>query len=520
MKKVSIQNIRNIGSLEFQIPLPGLHIIAGKNGTGKTTLFTCLSRINNSNAYRQGFPTSDGNMFDAYSGTISYTANGSTVIYSRRSSGEWRPNRNTTTLQDFGYPRVFNITTKGERVFTQDVISPRNISSPDNWLNEKMNTIFDTDKFSSMKRITTGDLRGRGVVANNRRRNTAYAIPIDSNGYYTERSFSFGEIVVLNLLHDVKNVQNGSLILIDELELALHPSAQIRIISCLRDLAREKGLTIIISTHSASIIKAEKEVILLEQSDESTIEVIYNCPPAKAIGAIGMREDTMPDIVVLLEDKMAKGLFFALMQQYNKEQGEKNYLDVRMLEIGGFPNIINFYTEAHNYMFYDNVYVTSFMDKDVETDIIPYDRFGNQELIRQYNENRYYLRFLPYTPEVLLIKTFISYKNELLDKFRSEYSNQQLQYSVEQEFDFEIYESPFPDFRDQNEYNNYIRSRGAFRKKCKEEAERIAKSLANQINQSVYEVYRFTFKIAVERITSAELNIIGILAPTMKRLAR
>lgn len=369
--------------------------------------------------------------------------------------------------------------------------------------------------------LTTGDLRcGRRRLAENRRRNTAYAIPLGHNKYYTEQNFSFGEIVILNLLHDVKNVTNGSLLLIDELELALHPSAQIRLISCLKELAIEKGLTIIISTHSASIIKSEKSVILLEQYENNHINVIYKCPPAKAIGAIGMREDTMPDIIVLVEDKMAKSLFFALKQKYNEIQNENSYLDIRILEIGGFSNIINFFVEAKNYVFYDNIYVTAFMDKDVETDIIPYARFGNQDIIGHYNENSSYLRFLPYTPEVLLVKTFINYKNEILRSLSTKYDNQQLQYSVIETFNFDEYESPLPEFRSQDEYNSYIMNRGSFRKKCKNEAERIAKLIADQINQSIDEVFRFTYKFSTEHISSDELNIRSLLAPTMKRLRR
>jgi predicted ATPase len=517
MKKIIIESIRNIGRLEFEIPTPGLYIITGKNGIGKTTLFTCINRICNNNAYRLGFPSSNINTFDVFSGAISYTVNEDTVKYSRRANGEWRPDKNSTVLQDFGYPQVFNITTKDERIFSQAAINPRQRNAPDTWLNEKLNTIFDTTRFTHMIRITTGDLRHGRVK---RRRNIAYAIPLDNNRYYTEQNFSFGEIVMLNLLNDIKNAVNGSIILIDELELALHPSAQIRLILCLRDLASEKGLTVIISTHSSSIIKAEKSVILLEQRAENVIDVIYQCPPAKAIGAIGMREDTMPDIIVLVEDKMAKSLFYALKQRYNELQNEESYLDIRILEIGGFSNVVNFYVEANNYVFYDNIYVTAFMDKDVETDIIPYVRFGNQDLIAQYNENSSYLKFLPYTPEVLLVKTFITQRNAILTELSSLYDNQQLQYSVLEIFDFYEYEAPLPDFQEQDEYNRCIIARGAFRKRCKNEAERIAKTLGDQVNEPPDVIYRFSYKIAVTNIPNTELNIRTFLAPTMKRLRR
>ena len=87
----------------------------------------------------------------------------------------------------------------------------------------------------------------------------------------------------------------------------------------------------------------------------------------------------------------------------------------------GFSNIVHFYEEANNYIFYENVYVAAYMDKDVETDIVPYPQYGNQEIIRCYRENSQYLHFLPYTPEVLLIKMLYENKPDLLRKLASEY---------------------------------------------------------------------------------------------------
>lgn len=504
----------------FDIPGPGLHIITGTNGSGKTTLFTCISRICNSNAYRIGFPTKFNETFDLFSGKITYQYDDQTVTYSRRSNGEWRPSsKNSAVLHSFRYPQILNITTKDKRIFSQENITPRR-HSIDTWLNNQLNTIFDTDKFREMIKITTGDLRrGRGHNQD-RRRNIAYAIPLGNNKYYTERSFSFGEIVLVNMLFDIQNVPNGSLILIDELELAIHPSSQIRLIECLKALAQERGLTILVSTHSASIIKSQKHVIFLDANSDGNIEVIYKCPPAKAIGAIGMREDTSPDIIILVEDEMGKSLFHALKQKYNSLQDETSYLDIRILEIGGFSNVIHFYIETNNYIFYNNVHVSAFMDKDVETDIIPYPQYSNTSLIQQYHDHSRYLHFLPYTPEVLLIKVFYSNKNTLLRYLKNLYDNQQLNYSISQQFNFAQYEQTFPEFNNQEEYNNFISQRGAFRDKCKKEVEYISEQLSQQINQSKDEIYRAVFKFAVDEFLSSEINVRELLAPTMKRLSR
>ena len=71
----------------------------------------------------------------------------------------------------------------------------------------------------------------------------------------------------------------------------------------------------------------------------------------------------------------------------------------------------------------------------------------------------------------------------------------------------------------QEEYNQFIAQRGAFRSLCKKEAERIVELLADQVNQSSDEIYRFIFKIAVDKFEeNGAINTRQLLAPTMKRL--
>ena len=119
-----------------------------------------------------------------------------------------------------------------------------------------------------------------------------------------------------------------------------------------------------------------------------------------------------------------------------------------------------------------------------------------------------------------MVKTFYNRKIELLRSLSYIYDNQQLQYSTTENFDFNEYEAVLPVFSSQSDYNRCIEERGSFRKRCKKEAERIAKLLADQVNQSVEEIYRLTFKMAVDNISENELNVRSLLAPTMKRLRR
>ena len=516
-RKIIISQIRNINYMEFKLPGEGVHIITGENGVGKTTLFTCLSRICNNNAYRTGFLTTNLSNYDKYMGSISYFVGDEKVTYTKRTSGRWQPDVNKNIFKKFNYKSVVHINTKNERIFTQSMDTPRRNPKPvDVWLINAMNSILNTDKFSNKIRITVGDLRSRTGNADKRRRNTAFAIPISRNRYYTEQNFSFGEIVLLNLLYDIENTEDNSLVLIDELEMALHPAAQVRLMDYLNEMAKQRHLTVFISTHSTSIIKTNKNVILLERKSNE-IKVFYKCPPAKAIGTIGMREDTMADIIVIVEDDMAKALFNALFNKYKELCPESNYLDVRIIAVGGYQNIIGFYVDAKDYLFYDNVYVTAFLDKDVETDIIPYKIYGNREIIELYDLNRKKIHFLPYTPEVLLYQVLLNQKDEIIEELRCRLANQQVDYQIQQYIDLSDYNQELPQFNSQNEYNIEIENRGNVRAACKKETKRIVESLSQQLNEGTNQIYRFIFKFAVDKYEGMEINVRQLLSRTIKR---
>jgi predicted ATPase len=95
---------------------------------------------------------------------------------------------------------------------------------------------------------------------------------IKKKEYYSISNGSSGEVHILFLLSNIiSNINKTSLILIDEPEISLHPSWQIRIINLLRSilLKAHKSCHIIIATHSHFIVSN------LEPK-ESTLHIIKN----------------------------------------------------------------------------------------------------------------------------------------------------------------------------------------------------------------------------------------------------
>src|SRR5690606_36324391 len=156
------------------------------------------------------------------------------------------------------------------------------------------------NKFNNLRYVQTSSTRGPG--SGSQRWKRAYVIKI-GNSYYSEKNFSLGEILILNTLLLIDDVTTGSMLLIDEIEMALHPRVQIRLLKYLEKKATEKGLVIILSTHSSSLIKSAKKLIYLDnKSGDGQIKVNKNCYPAIVLRDIAIEEDIQPDYIFVVED--------------------------------------------------------------------------------------------------------------------------------------------------------------------------------------------------------------------------
>ena len=126
-----------------------------------------------------------------------------------------------------------------------------------------------------------------------------YVIKKSSGNYYSEKLFSTGELALIRLVELLSNADSNSLILLDEAELALHPRVQKNMLDYLNRIANEKNLTIIISTHSVTMIKAtdKSHILLLEKQSNDHYTIETPCYPAKAIGCVDFLDNIIYDAV-------------------------------------------------------------------------------------------------------------------------------------------------------------------------------------------------------------------------------
>lgn len=120
---------------------------------------------------------------------------------------------------------------------------------------------------------------------------------------YTSFNMGAGEDTLIELLYHLQEAQNGSLIVIEEVELGLHPEAQAKFAKKLIEIGLKKKFQIIVSTHSSTFIDNIPRVsrILIQRTGSTTHEVIKAPTTRYAMG--DLHGSTHSELTIYCEDK-------------------------------------------------------------------------------------------------------------------------------------------------------------------------------------------------------------------------
>lgn len=400
MNSITIKKIRGIRELNYPLPTEkGVYLLTGGNGSGKTSLLTALDRLGNQYVFRNGFKD-----VVRRGASIIYTIQGERVVYKKKEE-RWTPTpkKLSQLLGRYAYSKSYFLTATELRFYTtQAQRNRRNSQDVSQEIKNALNDIFGTQKFSSLKYCVISSMRGR--QSRLRRDNKLYFIEETSSTYYTEQSFSLGERMVLNALDFLETIEEGGMLLIDEVELALHPIAQVRFYRLLKSKANEKNLVVIISTHSSSLIKVADKIHYLENSD-GEIQVITNVKPAYILKDLSIELDICPDYLFFVEDEMACTYLNKILNAFKEIEPTSNRVSFKILPVGGYKQVLVLMTYFYGVQPFTQGTVYSFLDKDVQ-DIYnllqskPNRSSADDELIRLMSTNSNNYKFLPITPEL------------------------------------------------------------------------------------------------------------------------
>ena len=339
--KVTITKLKSIKRLEFDVPTKGAFIVTGANGCGKTSLLTCLHRIGNRFAFQTGLP--GGRQMSGIDGladaTIHYLIDGKEVSY-RYNQIRWSatPKVNSQLVAK-AFKEVLFLKADSSRVEpTQEDLKGAKKLAADEALRAFMNSVFDTTKFNLLFKI---NLRGRGTAAHL----IDKTLPGDKRkSWYSEKAFSLGELCVMRLGQKLLKMKQQGLYIVDEFEMALHPAAQVRLFNEIEKLANSVNCTVLVSTHSASLIKSvrRKNIIYLENND-GEVAVHRDVYPTFALQHLALDEETSPDKLIFVEDVAAKQCVEELLRLHFTRVGQdKSIPSVMIAVIGGYLEVLRF----------------------------------------------------------------------------------------------------------------------------------------------------------------------------------
>lgn len=148
-------------------------------------------------------------------------------------------------------------------------------------------------------------------------------VELNSGLKYSSLSMGTGEQRTIKILEKLSNAEPYSLILIDEIDLLLHVSSLKRLIKRLYEIARDKHLQIIFTTHALEMIELTQYVgiqyistiSLVGINDNSEKTVVYNTINSDLI--YNLTGSNNRPIKIYVEDEFAKSVVKKVLRMLN-----------------------------------------------------------------------------------------------------------------------------------------------------------------------------------------------------------
>lgn len=414
--KVTIKSLKNIKNFSLKIPIEqGLHVIAGSNGIGKSTIMGLLAEPFRPSVLWTIF----GNANEDSS--VEYSYEESTDLWIRK-DGFWKlQGKKNKSVRIDGF--IEGSIIHGTRFTNSNVLElsknvlDEHLVDADDFINENFNYVLHGKKFyPTIKKIKNKKL--------------AVELGFESVPYFMEYDdrrlsqfwLSSGENLLLSLLHFLNNKifqqkRKGSkyisLILIDEVELALHPVAISRLVTLLNKLSKEFNLSVYFSSHSTELLRSidPKNIYFLQSLPNKDIEVINPCYPAYATRFLYNQDGY--DILILPEDDLAKFVIDKIINSQRLYEGKL----IHILPCGDWRNTVRLHKEIlESNLTSHSTKVISVLDGDVSSN---FESEKNKDAALQ----RLNVAFLPipslekYLHEHLIDNVDASFFREINDRF-------------------------------------------------------------------------------------------------------
>lgn len=356
--QLTIRDIKNIHTAELEFPFEkGVYAIVGENGCGKSTIMLALSLMIKKSSARllrsRDLSSSseiilevDGEK-DQWSVDNNRLSTGLFTKYQDRIVMDSNINIHGfyegsiffgTRFDDYGLIDKFMSRTDLENL----------LIDADDFVKETLGYILHNDKgyYQDLKKI-----RSKKLAEKHNFRGVPYFIKVNEN-YVSQYHMSSGESMLISLIDFINNLvirnqRAGKLLfLIDEVELALHPSAIDRLMEVFNSLIidAKADLVVYFSTHSAELLhRIDNKNIFLLENYSGDINCVNPCYPNYAIRNLYVPNGF--DFLLLVEDVLAKALVEKMIRSENLGKSKL----ICVLPSGGYAQMLQLHQDMVTY---------------------------------------------------------------------------------------------------------------------------------------------------------------------------
>lgn len=338
--EMTINKIKSIDNLKIELPVSkGLYAITGQNGAGKSTVATCASSVFFNMTMKDYFGKTDSDAF------ISFSYNGGKKTYRKNSLGKWF-NQKTGYIDLKGFYEGSLIfgnrfrNTNYNNLRKLDKINDSLLKTAPEFIRENLGLILHNNKnfYEKLFRVNPSQISHLGKFYGD-----IFYYEIKGKKV-SQFHMSTGENLLISILNSL-NIRNSDrqtlstpcLLLLDEIELALHPSSLKRLVVFLQEISSNFNYAVYFSTHSLELISSIKpdNIFFLDRHSDHSLELINPCYPAYATRML--YDHTGYDYIILVEDDLAREIIKRLMKM-NQLWGNKL---IYILPCGGYSNVID-----------------------------------------------------------------------------------------------------------------------------------------------------------------------------------
>lgn len=411
--RMTIHDIKGIENGIVEIPIEnGIYSLVGSNGVGKSTIMSCFAQL--LSRHNLGQLKSEDYSESSY---VEFIYEGHVDKWTCE-NGFWKCDTYPHSLRFNGtyegslfYGMRFRDSKNVDDLMNDGKIDEDSIVNADLYISESLGKILHNDigYYQGLKRIKNKYISERLGL-----KNTPY-FRTTKTALISQYRMSSGECLLISLSHFIYNSlirrslpsDKPIIMLIDEIELALHPVAISNLLDLLYSLVREyENLTVIITSHSPEVIRKIAPVNLFKieriDSGQNEFNIVNPCYPSYAIRDIYVHDGF--DFLLLVEDELAKIIVKKAIEEFGVDKSRL----INVLPVGGWENVL----KLQNEILVNNVLgvgkqVFSILDGDVKK-CIPKQYKSTKKLFLPVSSVEKYLKKILIDEPNILIKKRIN----------------------------------------------------------------------------------------------------------------